>query len=305
MAYQNQGGGYGGGYGGRSQSGGVGGNLAAYFEGAPVTKWLVIVNLVVFVLTLLGRGDGYENSMLEVWGMFNVERGLLGFELWRIVTFQFLHADFGHLFGNMLGIFFFGRLLERWWGSGAYLGYYLLCGVAGALFLTLLIYVPWLLPEDVVGTYLLGASAGVFGVLIGVAILNPEGIVYLFFVLPMKMRTFAIGFLCYEVFIILTNGQNAGGSAGHLGGVILGVILVKKHRWFRGFFEKKKPMQPQVPKRKIFKPKLKPRVQRAMDLDVGDEEVNAILEKISAEGIHSLNETEKAVLEERAKRSKN
>jgi len=267
-----------------------------------VTKWLIISNLVLFLVTILGRGEGGGDSIIEQWGMFNVEKGIYAGQVWRFLTFQFLHADFPHVLFNMIGIFFFGRIMERWWGSREFLVFYLLCGVAGALFFAVLVWVPGFLPMDVVGTYLLGASAGVFGVLIGVAILNPEGIVYLMMVLPMKMRTFAVAYLAYEVFIVLTNGPNAGGSAGHLGGVIAGVALVKGHRWFRrmvgrgaGFVAKKKGLKK---KKAYFQSKLKPRSQAP--LNVGDAEIDRILDKISAEGMHSLTDKEKALLQEKA-----
>jgi len=300
------GGGYGGLGGGGGSYQGQGEGLGRFFVGTPVTKWLIISNLVLFLVTMLLPG-GAGHSIIDVFGKFNMEQGIYGGQIWRFLTFQFLHADFGHVLFNMIGIFFFGRIMERWWGSREFLVFYLLCGVAGALFFAALVWMPGFLPMDVVGTYLLGASAGVFGVLIGVAILNPEGIVYLMMVLPMKMRTFAIAYLAYEIYIVLTNGENAGGSAGHLGGVIAGVALVKGHVWFRNLvsrgvdvFVKKdeEGIRKSREGQTNFESKLKPR--RKGPLNVGDAEVDRILDKISAEGMQSLTEKEKEVLHKKA-----
>ena len=100
--------------------------------------------------------------------------------MWRLIGFQFLHADMLHLMFNMIALYFFGPLIEGVLGGKRYLAFYLLCGIAGGLMYLLLnlagyvwvdslgfVEVPGLL-FNAAGTPLIGASAGVFGVLVGV-----------------------------------------------------------------------------------------------------------------------------------------
>ena len=107
--------------------------------GAPVVKWLLIINAVVFLLTLFGRGsDPPTDSALDRLGWFSIAEGLQQFQLWRLFTFQFLHADFLHILFNMYALYMFGPILEQWWRSRPFLLFYLLSGIAGALFFVLI-----------------------------------------------------------------------------------------------------------------------------------------------------------------------
>ena len=69
---------------------------------------------------------------LRQWGYFSVTEGIHRFQIWRWLTYQFLHHDFWHLLFNMIGLYFFGPLMERWWGSRRFLGFYLMCGFSAA-----------------------------------------------------------------------------------------------------------------------------------------------------------------------------
>ncbi|WP_309488537.1 rhomboid family intramembrane serine protease [Oceaniferula flava] len=207
-----------------------------------------------------------------------------------------------HLFGNMLGIFFFGHFAERWWGSAKFLIFYLASGVAGALLYVMLFYVGWFGTEFIPGTMipssyipLVGASAGIFAVLVCVAFIAPNLRVLLFFVIPMSMRTFAIGALAFATLMILTNGNNAGGEAGHLGGAILGFILMKNprilnfvDRWRSGRKSGRRVVDAKV----VRERKIRPRV----NINLGDSEIDRILDKVSREGIQSLTPEEKETL---------
>jgi len=272
--------------------------------GCPVVKWLLISNIAVFFLDMMIKGQ------LWSWGHFSVGLGVEQFQFWRLLTFQFLHADGNHLLANMLGLFFFGHFVERWWGSRKFLVFYLATGVAGALLYMVLFYVGWFGKDPIpIGGELLsasyiplvGASAGIFGILVGVALLAPNLKVFLFFILPMSMRTFAIGALVFSTFMILSNGNNAGGEAGHLGGAILGFILMKKPRLLS--FIKDGPSHGQkrttVDAKIVHEKKIRPRI----DINMADSEVDRILDKVSSEGLQSLTEAEKAVLKRMAGKS--
>src|SRR5438128_2409617 len=90
-----------------------------------ITTWLLVLNVAVFLL----QAASHE---IEPWGHFSVTTGLYHLQLWRFITFQFLHAGPGHLIFNMLALYFFGPLVESYSGRRRYLAFYLLCGVAGA-----------------------------------------------------------------------------------------------------------------------------------------------------------------------------
>lgn len=280
------------------------------FVGIPVVKWLLISNLVIFLIDLMYRPDRplgapssyYVPSGLGDFGIYSIETALQGGQVWRLFTFQFLHADFMHVAMNMWALYMFGPITERWWGSKAFLIYYLLCGIGGALFYTLLVFLPGFLPDGMIGTRLLGASAGVFGVLVGVAVLAPRGQIRLLFPpIAMTMKTFALVFIGIEVFLLLTNSANAGGSAGHLGGALVGYLLMKVpalqsvvKRWGQLGRASGKRVAKAKPKARS---KLRPRSKLSQ---ASSGEVDRILDKINSEGLQSLTEEERNLLRREA-----
>ncbi len=192
-----------------------------------VVMWLIGINCVIFVLDGLTQGSKRASWLsLSDAGAFSIERALYGLQLWRWVTYQFLHGDFLHLLFNMIGLFFFGRLMESWWGARRFIAFYLFCGTSGAFLFTLLSFVPGLLDVGP-GTTLVGASGSVFGILVGCALLYPHQRVMLMFPpIPMSMRTMALVFLGIAALSVTFGSMNAGGDAAHLGGAALGYILV-------------------------------------------------------------------------------
>ena len=255
----------------------------------PVVKALLMANFVVHILDLL------LGHPLRYYGYFSIDTTLYGWQLWRFLTFQFLHADFIHLFLNSIGLYFFGPLIERHLGSRPFLLYYLLCGMAGAAFYTLISYIGIIQFMPI--QPLIGASAGVYGIFVGVAVIAPNLRVQL--ILPpieLSMRTLAIVLMAIATVVILFNLNNAGGEAGHLGGAILGFVLMKY-----GFSLKRGPkVGIRRPKfRQRYESKLSPRSKVNTS---EDSEVDAILDKISNEGFQSLTDAEKATLKRAAEK---
>ena len=281
----------------------------------PVTKWLLIANLAIYFIDML-----FLKNVIAGWGCFTVVSAFKEFRLWELLTFQFLHGTVGHVIFNSIGLYFFGPWMERWWGSGRFTAYYLLCGVAGALFYTLLT-LTGILPErgllPGVMTPLVGASAGLYGLIIGVAVTQPNAVIRL--LLPpvsMTMRTAALVFIGIAVAVIvgdiLTGGvifQNSGGEAGHLGGAILGFVLMK-FPWLLGKGRRsRKIIRPPEFRRKPVQgsngaasrkeaPKLRPR--SVIDLKAASE-VDRVLDKIAKDGLQSLTEEEREILHQAAK----
>lgn len=183
------------------------------------TSWLIAINIAVFILDLM------SDHRLKYWGCFQEDAAISHLQIWRFFTFQFLHDGAHHIFGNMIALYFVGPSIELVLGRRRYLAFYLICGFAGPLMFMLFSYLNLLQ----VGWYspMVGASAGIFGLLIATAVLNPNRMIYFNFVIPMTMRTMALILLGLAVFTILFNENNAGGEAAHLGGAAVGFFLIK------------------------------------------------------------------------------
>jgi membrane associated rhomboid family serine protease len=187
-----------------------------------VTTWLIVINVAVFVINPM------TGNLLWEFGAFTVDTAVKHLQLWRFITFQFLHVGTTHLIFNMISLYFFGPMIESYLGTRRYLAFYLLCGVSGAaLFLIL-----W--QASAVSTMgaevtLIGASAGIFGILVAGAVIAPNATVMLLFPpIPMRLKTLALVLIGIEVFTILESGPFAGGQLGHLGGAGLGYLLIRK-----------------------------------------------------------------------------
>lgn len=258
----------------------------------PVVKWLLILNLGIYFLDTFIKGD-HENGPIRRFGAFAIQSAIFEGKIWELITFQFIHGFVGHVLLNCLGIFFFGPWMERWWGSKKFLLFYLLCGAAGAVFYTLLVFIG-VLPTNNYEGGLIGASAGFYGILIGVAVIAPSlRVALLFPPIELSIRQLAITMMVISVvMIILPFGINQGGEAGHLGGAILGFILMK----FPGLLGRDSGVEILKPKAFSRAPgaKLRPRSEFEKEQD---SELDRILDKISAQGFQSLTDEEKATLQ--------
>ena len=211
------------------------------FVGAPVTTALIVLNVSVYLLdwilwqsgkgvTVLVPGGGVlPFKLLNFYGHFSATMGLYRLELWRLITFQFLHANIIHLAMNMVGLYIFGPMVERHLGSARFLRFYLICGVGGAV-----MYLVLLTKHILIGAAwlpLVGASAGLFGILIAASQMAPNAMVMMLFPpIPMRLRTLARALLLFAVWTIFTQGANAGGEAAHIGGAIVGFLLMQGER---------------------------------------------------------------------------
>lgn len=267
----------------------------------PVVKWLLFLNLGVYMLDLLLE-EKYGVKYLRYYGTFAIQSAISEGGIWEFITFQFLHGNMGHVLFNCLGIFIFGPWMERWWGSLKFLAFYLACGVGGALFFTLLAFLG-LLPGGGLQGGLVGASAGIYGILIGVAFIAPGTRVALLFPpVELSMRQLAIALLTFSTAIILMGfmrvnflglGGNEGGEAGHLGGAILGFLLMRYPALLGGGGNEIRITRPKVTKPRPV-PKLRPRSEIEKEQDTA---VDKILDKISSQGFQSLTQDEKDLLQ--------
>ncbi len=255
----------------------------------------------------IGKSEVSLMTPLRRWLHFSTNLVIGGAQLWRLIGFQFLHADFQHLVFNMIGLFFFGPLVESFLGRKRYLAFYLLCGAAGAVMYLGLNLLGWawidVLGMDRIagllfnapGVPLIGASAGVFGVIIGGAILQPNARVLLFFVIPMKLSVLAVGLIAVSVIFLVFGLQNAGGEAAHLGGAIAGWYFIRRPDQLHGLFNFFGRVDPTSRHFAIRGSSRKaPRTG----------EIDAILDKISREGLQSLSKKEKRLLAEASRKDR-
>jgi membrane associated rhomboid family serine protease len=246
----------------------------------PVVKWLLIINVGVFVSGFLIRGLGaFQFDWFSVWP----ESFAKTMQVWRYVSYQFLHAGLGHIFWNMFVLYFFGTMLENFWGSRKFLTFYLVCGSTGGIFYPILAHIGWLPTAQLVG-----ASGSILGLLAAAAILFPKMQVYVFGIFPLKMSVLAIILAVMSLLSILRPdaSPNAGGEAAHLGGMCAGAIYVLSEKWRHGF------------RVKIRKNVWQKKMTDEQDLQV---EVDRILKKVHDNGLHSLTYKEKRILKQATK----
>ncbi|WP_043091004.1 rhomboid family intramembrane serine protease [Xanthomonas sp. SHU 166] len=212
----------------------------------PVTKALLIANVVVFLLQqpfLLGDAT-FEPFMLWPIGVFDAFSPGENFQLWQLLTYGFLHGNFPHLLFNMLALYMFGGPLEQTWGNKRFLTYYLVCVVGAGLCQLLVGW--WMLSNGNEPYPTLGASGGIFGLLLAFGMLFPnQRVVLLFPPIPMKARTFVIVFGALELLMGFTGWQPGVAHFAHLGGMLFGWLMI---RYWRGQppFGKRKPPRPRI-----------------------------------------------------------
>ena len=183
----------------------------------PVTQALLLVNVGVFCLQFLF--GGWVERLFALWPLGE------GFLPWQVVSYAFLHGSFGHLFFNMLGLWMFGGELERVWGPKRFLQYYMASVLAAGL--TQATVTMNSLPYPTIG-----ASGGIFGLLLAYAMMFPNRTVVLLIPpVPMKAKWFVLLYGVLELFLGVTG--TAGGIAhfAHLGGMLGGYLMI---RYWRG-----------------------------------------------------------------------
>lgn len=256
---------------------------------SPVVKALLFLNIGIYFADVL-----YFDFKIWELGRFSIGSAIFEKKIWEFITFQFIHGSVGHVLANSIGLFFFGPFVERWLGPVRFLIFYLICGVGGAAFFVLLLYLG-ILPAISMDSSLVGASAGIYGIIIAVAVLAPSMRVQLIFPpITLTMRQLALASIAISVGVILFGiGSNEGGEAGHLGGVIVGYILIRMASVF-GIETKKNPKR----HKRYFEPKIRPRT--IVNLRA-QSDVDEILDKISREGFQSLTEEERDLLHRASK----
>ena len=191
-------------------------------------KVILAINVVVFVLQL-AIGNALAHFML--WPLGGAEAGGLGFQPWQLVTYGFMHdpRNIGHLAFNMLALAMFGSQLEYTWGTRRFVTYYLVCVIGAGL--CQLGVVTWSLAQGAFPYPTLGASGGVFGLLLAYGVLFPnQRLVLLFPPIPMRARTLVIVYGLVELVLGITGTRSGVAHFAHLGGMLFGWLLLQHWR---------------------------------------------------------------------------
>ena len=183
----------------------------------PITQALLLINVALFAADLLfGR---MLTALFALWPLGT------HFMPWQVVSYAFLHGSVGHLFFNMLGLWMFGSELERLWGGKRYLQFYFASVLTAAL-------TQLLVGLLIGGAPTVGASGGLFGLLLAFGMMFPNRIIMpLFPPIPMKARTFVMVFGGLELLFGVTGTASGVAHFAHLGGMLGGFLMM---RYWRG-----------------------------------------------------------------------
>ena len=178
---------------------------------------LLIANGIVFALQQFSPRFMVINFALWPFGVQHSP-----FAPWQLITYGFLHGNLSHIFFNMFGLWMFGRDLERLMGPRKFLIYYFSC-VVGAGFVQLIVAGT---QGDIYPT--LGASGGVFGILLAYGLTYPNRMVMLIFPpIPMKAKYFVLFYGLFELYLGLSGGAPGVANFAHLGGMLFGFVLLR------------------------------------------------------------------------------
>jgi len=272
--------------------GGGGGLMVGVPRPARVVKYLLAINAVVFIVQMFldREAPGRRPGPMSLW--LGVTVG--GFwQLWRYVTFQFLHAGFWHILLNMLGLWLLGSPLEQRWGPRRFLAFYLSCGVTGGA-AYVLIGAAGGLPADMP---IIGASGGVYGLVLACAVLFPHfRLIFLFFPVPIRLAALIIfGGMALIVLQAIADGRttDAMSDVAHLGGAVAAAVWI----WVVPRLRIAGKLGPDGRGRGRWQKKLARRRRE-------QEEIDRILDKIRRDGIDSLGRSDRRKLRQASRRQR-
>lgn len=205
-----------------------------------VVKNLLILNVLFFLATIAAE-TVLRIDLSDYLGLHYI--GASDFQPFQLVTYMFMHGNFGHLFFNMFALWMFGNTLERIWGPNRFLLFYFVCGIGAGLTQELVQYIQYVTTlegyENVriaanqiipMSEYLnmlttVGASGAVYGILLAFGMMFPNSTIYIYFAIPLKAKWFVLIYGVIELFSGFTSVDNVAHFA-HVGGMLFGLILI-------------------------------------------------------------------------------
>ncbi len=282
----------------------------------PLTLTAILTIAMVVVYALQAIDQTYLHTTAEQW-LALTRSGLLKGYLWQLITFQFLHGGVIHLLFNLIAFWWLGRFCENLLGRTRFVVALLGCGVVGGLFQGALMIVA----PGHFGFATVGASAGVSGLLAIFALLSRNQELHLYGLIPIRAIVLLYALIAYSLFSTLVPAPGGGvAHAAHLGGLLAGVAWIKLgwhhdyihppwERWVAAWRERRSRRPVRLPRPSPVAASVVGRSGAARKetgsaaarplgpTEFISREVDPILDKIAAHGIHSLTDDEKRVLE--------
>lgn len=272
---------------------------------------IILINVIVFVslivmkvvFTLSGFESVYAAILAKL--MLPADFTTFIFQPWSIVTYFFTHEGFLHIIFNMLFLYWFGKIIHDFLGNNRLISLYVIGGLIGGLFYMLVYNIVPYYHDRIDASLMLGASAGVFAVVVGAATFMPNHTFMLLLLGPVKIKYIALFYVLLS--LSRTIGSNAGGELAHIGGALVGFFFIRQLQkgndmgepvigainWIRDIF---KPS----PKIKVTHRKAANTSQKSTSKSTtpttDQDEIDAILDKISEKGYESLSKDEKQKL---------
>jgi membrane associated rhomboid family serine protease len=190
----------------------------------PVIKNLLILNGLIFLAQLDPTINGWLTYWAALWPLDTMPN-MPNFWPWQLVTYGFMHGGFEHILFNMFALWMFGVQIENAWGSKRFSIFYFVCVIGAGILQTIVTTA-----EPGPGMYpTIGASGGVFGLLLAFGMMFPDQQIYLYFLFPVKAKWFVIGYGLIELWGGVIGGSTIAHFA-HLGGMLFGFLLIQYWR---------------------------------------------------------------------------
>ena len=290
------------------------------FKTGNIMNQIIIINVVVFVVvgvlgvffTLSGQAEIFN----AVTGYLILPADPAQFILqpWSLITYFFLHKGFFHILWNMLFMYWFGRLITEYLGQNKLLGLYVWGGIGGGLFYLLIYNIVPYFSSVIEYSVLLGASGGVVAIVVGAATFQPNYAVHLIFLGSVRMKYIAAFYVITS--FLQSTGANAGGEIAHLGGALVGYLMITQLQkgndwskpivnvitWLKSLFRPQPKIKVSYRSDRSEKARSKKASKAKKSASVGtssnisQDEIDAILDKISEKGYDALSKDEKQKL---------
>ena len=279
-----------------------------FFLQKNILSRLMLINVVIWIICLFISVFTWLFNISDisfVTKLFAVpsDISVLAEKPWSVFTYMFLQEQFGHLFFNMLMLYYGGKIFLQYFSEKQLLWTYIVGGLAGALFFIMAFNV-FPVFENMKGhAFALGSSASVLSILIAAATYRPDYTLNLFLLGQVKMKWVAIVFVVID-FLSITKG-NSGGHIAHLGGALWGfiyVFMLKNNFDLRKIFKKKAKIRVKTVNSENYHKRPKTDEQYNTERAMNQEEIDRILEKIAKNGYASLNDKEKEFLFKQSKK---
>jgi membrane associated rhomboid family serine protease len=269
------------------------------FRQANIVEQFITINLAVFIVVFLLNTVGFlfqTNSALVDWLILPATFDAFITKPWTIITFGFVHVEFLHILMNLISLYFVGNLFLNYFTPKQFISFYVLGTVFGGLVFMLSFNIFPAFESDVSNSVLLGASAGVSAIFIGIATYIPNHQFKIPLIGFIKLWHLAAVWIILDV--IQIPAGNAGGHLAHIGGALFGFLYVNQastteiNIWSKiaAFFASKK-----TPLKTVYKSK-KTNSKKEANTSYKQQKINAILDKISKSGYDTLSREEKDFL---------